>query len=258
MYKSYFKMHIKCATNYRLSSILFGIARTLVSASEFFAMIMLFANFASVDMWTFWDSALMFGIVMTALAFSETFAGGFDRFPDMIKNGELDRLLVRPQNIVFQIFCNKIEFLKAGRLVFALAISAIAIIKISVSWTILKVLVLIATFICGITVMLGLNFICAGISVFTIENLEFLNILTSGVKEVGSYPLNIYKKWLRNIFTFIIPLACFNYLPLSYILGIGNIDKWITALSPIFGMFFIIPCFFFFKFALTKYQGTGT
>lgn len=258
MYKSYLKMHIKCATNYRLSSILLGIAQLIVTASEVLGMWLLFSNFKAVGVWNFWASVLMFGIVMTALSFNETFSRGYDEFPELIKNGELDRFLVRPQNIYFQIFCYKVEWLKIGRLLFSVIISIVAVSKLAITWTLLKVLVLISAFICGIVVILGLEFVCSGISIFTIENLEFLNILTSGVKEIGSYPLDIYKKWLRNIFTFIIPLACFNYLPLSYILGVGNLPLWLTALSPLFGLLFFIPCFFFFRFALTKYQGIGT
>ena len=99
----------------------------------------------------------------------------------------------------------------------------------------------------------------AGISIFTVENLEFVNIITDGAKELSYYPLNIYNKWLSGIFTFVIPVACFNYLPISYIMGYGNLPSIVYALSPLFGMLFLIPCFVFFILTLKKrYQSTGT
>jgi len=94
--------------------------------------------------------------------------------------------------------------------------------------------------------------------VFTVENLEFLNILTHGSKEICFYPINIYTKWLARFFTFIVPVACFNYLPLNYIMGYGDLPQILCAFAPLIGMLFVIPCFLFFRWCLKKYQGTGT
>ena len=98
----------------------------------------------------------------------------------------------------------------------------------------------------------------AGISVFTVEKLEFVNIFTDGAKEVAYYPINIYSKWLSRLFTFVVPVACFNYLPISYIMGYGGLPQIVYALSPLIGAAFVVPCLLFFKWALKHYQSTGT
>ena len=167
--------------------------------------------------------------------------------------------MVRPVNIVYQIFCSKIEFTKLGRGVIGITVSIIVLCNLNIAWTVSKVIVLIATYLCGISVILGVMVIGAGISILTVENLEFVNIITDGAKELSYYPLNIYNKWLSGIFTFVIPVACFNYLPISYIMGYGNLPSIVYALSPLFGMLFLIPCFVFFILTLKKrYQSTGT
>lgn len=243
---------------YKFSTFLLAISQAVVVVGEILAVWLLFKSFKSVGGWGFYESMFMFGIVTMVFSFNECFARGYDEFPQIIKNGELDRFLVRPVNIYLQIFTAKIEFVKFGRIILGLIVTVIAVIKLHIQWTLIKVLVLLSTLICGVMVMLGLLFVAAGVSVFTVENLEFLNIITDGAKEFSHYPINIYKKWLRNIFTFIIPLACFNYLPLSFLLGTGNLPMWLCGLAPLLGMLFFVPCFLFFKFALTKYQGTGT
>ena len=113
-------------------------------------------------------------------------------------------------------------------------------------------------FVCGCCVIWGVMLIGAGISVFTIENLEFINIFTNGAKELAYYPINIHNKWIARFFTFVIPIACFNYLPLSFIMGYGTLPQLVYALSPLIGLIFVIPCILFFNFSLKKYQGTGT
>lgn len=258
LYGKYFKMHFKSALQYKWNTILLAFSQVIITIGEILGIWLLFKTFKTVGDWGFYESMLMVGIVVTVFGFNECFARGYDEFPKLIKSGQFDRLLVRPVNIYFQIFCSKIEFSKLGRILLGIVVSIIALIKIQIQWTVAKFLVLIATYICGIMVIMGLMFICAGVSVFTVENLEFLNILTDGSKELSFYPINIYKKWLKNIFTFIIPLACFNYLPLSFLMETGNVPMWLCALSPILGLLFFVPCFFFFKFSLTKYQGTGS
>ena len=257
LYKNYLKMHLKSSFQYRYNMMFITFNQILINISEILAVYLLFSQFNSVAGWTFYQSLLMMGIVYTVFSLTECFARGYDEFPKLIKSGELDRFLIRPVNIHYQIFGSKIEFTKLARVILGIVISIIAIVNINVDWNILKVLVLISTYICGIFVIFGLFVLSAGISIYTVENLEFLNILTNGSKELA-YPINIYAKWLTRIFTFIIPIACFNYLPLSYILEIGSIPSWLCAISPLLGMLFVIPCIIFFNLSLRKYKSTGT
>ncbi|MBE5757949.1 MAG: hypothetical protein E7345_03355 [Clostridiales bacterium] len=258
LYKNYVKMHLKSSMQYRANMTMLSISACLISVGELLAIFLMFENFNSVGYWGFYETALMFGIVTFVYSFTECFARGFDEFASVIKHGSLDRILVRPVSITYQIFGTKIELNKLLRCSLGVAVMIISLIKLNITWTILKVLVLIATLICGCLVIFGVMLIGAGISVFTVENLEFINIFTNGAKEIAFYPINIYNKWLSRVFTFIIPVACFNYLPLSYIMGYGELPQIVYALSPLIGMVFVIPCFIFFSWAIKKYQGTGT
>lgn len=258
MYRKYVSMHFKSSFEYRLNTLLFAISQIIVSLGEFTSIYLMFHKFESVGEWGFYESTLMFGLITTIYSFCECFARGYDEFASLVKNGELDRMLVRPVNIHKQIFGSKIEFVKLGRVVLGIVVTVIALLKLNVEWNILKVLVLLATFICGDLVIWGIFLVSAGISIYTVENLEFLNIITNGSKEIAYYPLNIYKKWLTRIFTFVIPIACFNYLPLSFITGKGSFPMWLCGISPLLGMLFFIPCLLFFNYSLKKYQGTGT
>lgn len=251
-------MHFKSAMEYKFNIFLLNFSAVLISISEIISVWLLFKSFESVGYWGFYETALMFGIVTAVFSFTEMFARGYDEFSTLIKEGALDRLLVRPVNIHKQIFGSKIEFSKAGKVLLGLVVSILALCNLSIEWTVAKVVVLILTFVCGCFIIFGLMLISAGISVFSVENLEFLNIITNGAKELCYYPINIYNKWLARFFTFVIPVACFNYLPISYLMGYGELPQIVYAFSPIFGIIFVVPCFIFFNWSLKRYQGTGT
>ena len=258
LYRKYLKMHIKSSFEYRLNTLFIAFSQTLITIGELLVVYLMFQRFDSVGNWGFYESLLMFGIVMTAFPIVECFFRGYDEFASLVKSGEVDRFLVRPVSIHYQILCSKIELSKIGRILVGIISSVIAIANLHISWTISKVIVLIASYICGICFVLGVFVIGAGISIYTIENLEFVNIFTYGSKQLANYPINIYNKWLTRLFTFVLPVACFNYLPLSYIMEIGSMPSWLYAISPLLGMLFVIPCFLFFNLSLKKYQSTGT
>lgn len=258
MYFKYAKMHFRSALEYRHNTFMLMLSSVLISIGEFLAIYVMFKQFETVGEWGFYQSSLMFGIITAVFAFDSCFLRGYDDFALLVKNGDLDRMLVRPINIHKQIFSSKLEFSKMGKVFFGLGIVVYSLIMLDIQWTFLKLVVVLATFLCGILVIWGLFMIGAGISIFTIENLEFINIITDGSKELSYYPINIYNKWLRRIFTFIIPMACFNYLPISFITNTGTVPMILCALSPFLGMLFFIPCFVFMSFCLKKYQGTGT
>lgn len=243
---------------YRSNMLMLGISSCLISIGEIFAIFILFKNFKSVGNWGFYESALMFGLITTIYSFTECFARGFDEFSSLIQHGDLDRLMVRPVNLIYQIFGSKIEFSKLLKTTLGIIVCIIALVNLNIVWTLAKVIVLILTFICGCLVIWGVMLIGAGISVFSVENLEFINIITHGAKEIAYYPINIYNKWLARLFTFIIPIACFNYLPISFLMGYGNLPQIVYALSPLMGMLFVIPCILFFSWCLKRYQSTGT
>ena len=258
LYKKYVKMHMKSSMQYKANMVMLAFSSVLISIGEIIAVYMLFSKFESVGHWGFYEAALMFGIITSVYALTEMFARGFDEFPKLIKGGDLDRLLVRPVNIVHQIFCSKIEFSKFARVILGAVVCVISLININITWTTTKVIVLISTFVSGFFVVLGVMMIGAGLSIFTVENTEFINIITNGAKELSYYPINIHNKWIKRVFTYLIPFACFNYLPLNFIMGYGKFPSFVYAISPLFGILFVIPCLFFFLWSLKKYQSSGT
>ncbi len=258
LYNNYLKMHAKSFMQYRANMVFISVNQILVNLGEILAVYLLFKQFDSLMGWTFYQSLLMMGIIYTVYPLTECFARGYDEFPKIIKSGEFDRMLIRPVNIHYQIFGSKIEFSKITRIILGIIISVIALVNMQIDWNVWKVLVLILTYICGTFVIFGLFVISAGISIYTIENLEFVNIITNGSKELAYYPINIYAKWLTNIFTFVIPVACFNYLPLSFILGTGSLPMWLCGIAPLFGMLFVVPCLIFFNLSIKNYKSTGT
>lgn len=256
LYFKYVSMILKCQMQYKASFIMTTIGQFLVSFTTFIGVYFMFSRFNTVDGFTFSEVLLCFSVVLMAFSLTECFVRGFDVFPRLIKSGDLDRILVRPRNEIFQVLTSNIDFSRFGRLFQAVLMLCYAIPTSGIAWNLSKVMTLIIMLVGGIAVFSALFVLYAGISFFTIEGLEFMNIFTDGSREFGKYPLSIYGEGVLRFLTYVVPIALFQYYPLLYLIGRSNNVGLIFL--PFVGFLFLIPCYIFFKFGVRKYKSTGS
>jgi len=256
LYLKYFAMHLKGQMQYKLSFFMTALGQFLVSFTAFLGLYFMFSIFNSVDGFTYGQVLICFASVLMAFALGEIFGRGFDMFPRMLGNGEFDRALVRPRNIVFQILAWKLEFTRLGRLAQTEIVLCWAVPNCGVAWTGDKIVTLCLMIICGSIVFLGLFIVYAAFSFFTVEGLEFMNIVTDGGREFGRYPFSIYGQGVLRFLTFVIPLALIQYYPLLYLLDMKQ--DIFYMLTPLIGLLFLIPSYIFFRFGLSRYKSTGS
>lgn len=108
----------------------------------------------------------------------------------------------------------------------------------------------------GIAVFSSLFVVYAALCFFTIEGLEFMNIFTDGGREFGTYPLSIYGKEILKFFTFVVPLALFQYFPLLYLLG--RTDNLLYMFAPLFSLLFSLPAYLLWRLGVKRYTSTGS
>ena len=174
----------------------------------------------------------------------------------MLREGELDRILARPRNVIGQIIMPNMDFSRIGLLAQAAVVLGIAIPASGVSWTLQKILVLGIMTVCGSVVFFCLFLIIAALSFFTIQPLDCLNILTYGMRQFGKYPFSVYGKTILRLLTFVVPLALVQYYPLLYLLD--RESGILYGLAPLISLLFLIPACMLYRIGLRNYQSTGS
>ena len=256
LYFKFMKIHFKSELQYKLSFALSFISQFIVFFGYYFTIICLFDKFSNIKGFTLYDVLLTFGIIQFGFSFCETFFRGIDTFDDLIVNGTFDRLLLRPQNILLQVFVNEVSFVKASRLIQSIIILVIAIINLEVVWTIDKIITLIFMLISSIFVFLSIFILAASYCFFTVKGLEVRNVFTDGGKHMAQYPIGIFKKGFVFVFTYIIPYGFVNYYPLLYILG-HKMNK-LLIFSPLITILYLIPSVIIFYKGIKRYSSVGS
>lgn len=252
----YFTIQLKSQMQYKTSFFLTITGQFLTAFSALLGIWFLFTRFHQVEGFAFNDVLLCFAIVWMAFSLSETFARGFDHFAAMIGNGEFDRIMVRPRSAVLQVLGSKIDFSRLGRLIQAVLVFGYAIPASGVAWTADKIVTLVLMILSGTLVFDGLFLIYAALCFFTTEGLEFMNIFTDGGREFGVYPLVIYGRGVLKFFTFIVPIALFQYYPLLYLLG--RTENKAFMFLPLLAALFLIPCYGLWRTGVRHFKSTGS
>lgn len=256
LYLRYFSIHLKSRMQYKTSFFINVFGQFLSSFAELLSVWFLMSRFHRIEGFGTSEVLLCYSVILTAFSLAEWLARGFDSFSAVISNGEFDRIMVRPRNVMLQVLGSRIEFSKLGRLLQAAVVMIYALRVCRVEWTAGRAAVLVMTTVSGTAVFSGLFIIYASLCFFTTEGLEVMNIFTHGGVSFGGYPFSVYGKKVLRFFTYIVPLALVQYYPLMYILG--RSDNTAYMLSPLIAMLFPLPCLMLWRFGIRHYRSTGS
>ena len=256
IYLNSFKLYLKSLLEYKNSFITGFLSQFLIMFTYYFIIIALFDKFNNISGYTKYEVLLCFGIIQFGFSINEVFARGIDTFENLIIRGEFDRLLVRPKNILLQVLSTDFDLIKIARVLQAIVILIIAIIKLKLKFNILKIITLILMLLSSIIIFFSIFLLMASYCFITVQGLEVKNLFTDGGKHIAQYPISIYNKHFIFIFTFLIPYAFVNYYPLLYLIGKSN--NKLLILSPLIVFLYLIPAILSFKWGIKKYTSVGS
>lgn len=257
----YLGISIRGQMQYPASFWMLSMGQLIATGIEFLGVWALFERFGSLRGWSFPEVALFYGVVNVAFAFADAAGRGFDLFPRLVQSGDFDRLLLRPRGTALQVAGQELTLMRVGRLAQGALVLLWAATVLPIAWTPAQVALVVGMIGGGACLFYGLFVLQATLSFWTIETLEIMNTVTYGGTETAQFPLTIYRPWFRRFFTFVVPLACMNYLPASLILPRPEplpappVLLWV---SPAIGVLFLLVTFQAWKIGVRHYHSTGS
>lgn len=117
-------------------------------------------------------------------SFNKFLLRGFERFENLIKNETFNILLIRPENNYLQIMGSNIPFSNLGRVIQSFIVFIVSLFMMKTKWNILKVLTTIFMIMGSFAIFAGIIIMGAALCFFTIEGLEFRNVLLIGEEKL--------------------------------------------------------------------------
>jgi ABC-2 type transport system permease protein len=261
MYRHFIALSIRSQLQYPSSFALATAGHLFGTVVEFLGILALFDRFGSLSGWSLAEVAFFYGLADLTFGIGDALGPGFASFDTLIKSGDFDRILLRPRTAVLQLLGQELTLKRVGRILQASIVLAWASHAAGIDWSIARGALLLAAIAGGVCLFLGLLILQATVAFWTTESLELWNAFTHGGNYAAQYPLAIYRPWFRRFFTFVVPLACINYLPGIAILG--RVDPLGTPaiagwLSPLAGVAFLGAALAAWRFGVRHYMSTGS
>ena len=256
LYFHYISIVLRSVMQYRTSFFLTVAGRFLVSFNGSLGVYFIFARFHQVRNYGLGEVFLCYAVIQMDFALAECFAGGFLRFPGMIRRGEFDRILLRPCSAVLQILGSQFEISRIGLIIQAVLMFGYGMAVSPIAWTPGRVAAVVLMLLGGTLLFSAVFMLEAAVSFFTLEGLEAANILTYGAQEHGKYPIDIYGGRMMKICTYMIPYTLIQYYPLQYLLG--RTQRWYYGLYPLGVVLFLTVCVGVWRLGMHNYQSAGS
>ncbi len=254
-------MLLKSQLQYPLSFFLQTLAQLVMEGGEMLALVLLIDRFDRVNQWEAGDLYFFFGIMAVTFYLTECFGRGVTgNFPSLIRTGQLDTLLLRPRGLLTQILCSAVD----PRRLICIAVGVAALVIGSgmarVEWTLPKALLFAEAVAFGFMLILALFLIEAIFCIRSVKSVELVNVLTYGGRSACEYPVTIYPRPLRVLFTALAPFALVLQAPAAYILNkpLFGWPAWAAFVSPLSGPLVFAVLYALFRRAMRGYCSPGS
>ena len=254
-------MLIKSQLQYRTSFIMQTLAQLVMEGGEMLAVILIMNRFERLNQWEAGDLYVFFGAMSITFYLTEIFGRGMTgNFPSMVRTGQLDTLLLRPRGIITQVLCSGTDPRRITCIAVGVASLVIGSRMSGVEWTALKVLAMLESFLMGGMLILALFMIEAIFCIHSVKSVELVNALTYGGRSACEYPIDIYPRPLRVLFTVVAPFALTLHVPFAWILGkpLYGWPAWTVFVCPLAGVVVLGIMVVLFHKAIRFYRSTGS
>ena len=222
IYLSMLACSIKSMMEYRVDFIVGIISQLLTQVVELIFIWIVFQNTESLADWTFDKLLLLYGITMLTIAIVDfLFDSIYDIGPKYIKDGDFDKLLLRPIHPLISVIGDTKTFTAFGYMAISLVLIISMLIKLQINITFMLIAKIIIFALSGALIIGAIMIAFSVTSFYTYKSNEIIWSVFR-IYTFAQYPVEIYNKFIRILITFIFPFVFATYYPTLNYLGMEN------------------------------------
>ncbi len=218
IFLAYSNQYLKTLLAYRGDFLAQFLSDLISQAMNLVLILVIFNHIPLLAGWSMGEMLFLYGYFLIAYAFFNVFFSNLFDVPEKyILQGQLDRILTRPVNSLFQVLVEQLQLESLLSIVTGLGVLAYAIelLDWELMWWDLPL---------GLILVLGSTLIYGGIYImlaslaFWFEGNVALMPTVYNLSVYGRYPVTVYKGLIRFILTWVLPFAFTGFYPASLLL----------------------------------------
>ncbi|MDQ4104670.1 MAG: ABC-2 family transporter protein [Actinomycetota bacterium] len=219
VYRSMVAASVRSQLAYPTSFALQCAAQALVQLEDMVIILVLFSRISEMGGFTRREVLLIYSLAGISFGLADMLVGSLDKVGQLVRTGTLDALLLRPLPALTQICVSDFALRRLGKVATALAVLGYVLATSDISWTPLRVAILLITPLTGLVLLCAIWVAASAATFWLVEGDELPNAVTYGSGMFTSYPVSVFSGWLLRLMAFVIPGAFVAYYPALAILG---------------------------------------
>ena len=254
MIAQFFKTVLQSKVDFLLG--LFGFFFTQLSGIVFLYLV--FEQIPSLQGWTLDQLIFIYGFAQIPRGIDHLLTDNLWLVAwRLVINGDFDRYMLRPMNVLFQVVAEKLQPDALGELLVGTILVARSVIKGVVVLDGVHIALLFVSIIAGSVIYTAIKLLFSSLAFWFKRSGPVLQ-LAYEIANFAKYPSDIYVKPIRFIITWVIPFAFVAYLPASYFLGAGQFaHPGVIAMECAIALVLWLVAYAVFKKGIRIYESVG-
>jgi ABC-2 type transport system permease protein len=261
LYLKYLKIISKSWFQYRFDAVLRSSTVFIREAAGIVTIILTLLSFDNIGGWTLYELMFLFSFLFLTYGILVMFCTGLREFNSLVYSGSLDRFLMRPKSVLFQVLAADADmFAAVGHGGLGVVLLLFSAGKVNINWSFQSILYLIIIVFSGVHIQASIFLFVAGLSFWLIKTDNLLNVLFYNPRKFAGYPISIFPRWIQDILIFVLPFAFVNFFPVQFYLRKPDMAAFwggFLYLTPVIAAVLVTASLLFWKVSLKRYTGTG-
>lgn len=259
LYFTYIKRSLISRLEYKkdtfISMFNFFITNVAAILSIYFVM----ETIPSLEGWSMEEIGFLYGFSMMPVALDHIFTDDLWNVSyKKVRNGEMDRMFLRPIPVLFQVIAETFQVEGFGELIVGIFMLVFCGIKINFNFSFSSIFLMVVATIFGALIITSLKILIAAIAFKTKTSGQLLQIIYNFIAYTR-YPRKIYPAFLRVILTLILPFMLIISYPVEIALGKMTISPYLlSGIIAIVAIVFFVISIFCWRELSKRYESSGS
>ena len=247
---------IKSRMVYKVDFFFSFLGEFVINVLSFLTLVVIFQTIPQLAGWDYYELLFLYGFFQLARLPTDIFFDKLWFLQNAVRSGDFIICYLRPLNTLFYFISGEIRLKNITALTLGIVLLIYTGNKMNITWTVLKGFCFFLMFTGSALTVLGIRIMVASTAFLVINNIALMNF-SNRLYDFARYPLSIFSKPFRLIFTYILPFTFIAYFPVNAILKGGSVTlSWL--ITPLVGgVVFALGCLVW-TLGVRQYTGTGT
>ncbi len=232
------------------------IGSALSPASAIGGVAVIFAHTDNLSGWSFAQTLALLGVFCIVNGLVDTSVSpSLNKVVEEVREGTFDYIMLKPVPTLFLASTRRIVLWQTADVAMGVALLAVALSRLEAPVTASNALLFVVLMVSGVLIVYAI-WIALTTLVFWYVRIVNITMIFSQLFQTGRYPIEVYPFWLRQMLTFVFPVAFITTVPAQTV--VGRDPSWLIWAGPPIAVVAALLAARFWRLGLSRYTSASS